>query len=94
MTTYASPAPATRPAPPPEAFLVDWKTDHRGLLSAHRAADGAYVFAIVARQCPESEEAALRRLCLWARLRSLYDALRGPWQKSDAEDFTKAMSQL
>ncbi len=79
-------------------FLADWSPDHRPLSDAHRDEIGRYLMAIVARQAerdqldPDDVRDEARRL--WYRLRLLYDGLRGPFQRSEAEDVHRAMSQL
>ena len=79
-------------------FLADWSSDHRPLTDAHRDEIGRYILAIVARQTerdsldPEEVREEARRL--WYRVRLTYDDFRGPFQRSEAEDVRRAMSQL
>lgn len=79
-------------------FLADWSSDHRPLTEAHRDQFGRYILAIVSRQTedhglePDDVREEARRL--WYRARLIYDGFRGPFQRSEAEDVKRAMSQL
>lgn len=78
--------------------LVDWRDDHRDLSDAHRAAVGAYIGAILARE-PKlvllgSDAARSRATELWRTFRTSYDGLRGAYGKSNAEDFIRAIARL
>ncbi len=79
-------------------FLADWSTDHRPISDRHREHVGDYIMAIVARDAsagdlePEAAREEARRL--WYQFRVTYDGLRGPYQRSEAEDVRRAMGQL
>jgi len=76
--------------------LADGRPDQRPLTPAQRRQVLAYIAAIVRRPARaaagESEEALM--LGLWVRFRDTFDALRGPYAHSDAEDFRLAMQRL
>jgi hypothetical protein len=76
--------------------LSEGRPDQRPLTAAQRRQVLAYIAAIVQRPASaaaaESEEALM--LGLWVRFRDTYDALRGPYGHSDAEDFRLAMQRL
>ena len=76
--------------------LSEGRPDQRPLTPAQRRQVAAYIVAIVRRPAradvAESEEALMRGL--WGRFRDTYDALRGPYGHSDAEDFRLAMQRL
>ncbi len=72
------------------------RPDQRPLTAAQRRQVLAYIAAIVRRparaEAAESDEALM--LGLWVRFRDTFDALRGPYGHSDAEDFRLAMQRL
>ncbi len=76
--------------------LSEGRPDQRPLTPAQRRQVAAYIAAIVRR--PARAEAAVSEetlmLGLWVRFRDTYDALRGPYGHSDAEDFRLAMQRL
>jgi hypothetical protein len=76
--------------------LPEGRPDQRPLTPAQRRQVAAYIAAIVRRparaDAAESEEALM--LGLWVRFRDTFDALRGPYGHSDAEDFQLAMRRL
>ena len=76
--------------------LSEGRPDQRPLTAVQRRQVLAYIAAIVRRRARtaagESEEALMRGL--WGRFRDTYDALRGPYGHSDAEDFRLAMRRL
>jgi hypothetical protein len=76
--------------------LSEGRPDQRPLTPAQRRHVAAYIAAIVrspARAAAaESDEALM--LGLWVRFRATFDALRGPYGHSDAEDFRTAMQRL
>ncbi len=79
-------------------YLADWSSDHRPLSDAHRQQVGDYIMAIVSRQSdaeslgPDGVVDAAREL--WVQFRTTYDGLRGPYQRSEAEDVRRAMGRL
>lgn len=87
--------PALADLPP---FLADWSSDHRPISDAHRSQVGSYIMAILARDTSlaEAGEDAVREEArrLWVHFRTTYDGLRGPYQRSEAEDVRRAMGQL
>jgi hypothetical protein len=80
-------------------FLVDWLGDgHRDLSNEARFQVGRYIHAIVEHdpRLHELGEDAKRdaSAVLWRRFRTDYDARRGVFMKSAAEDVRRAMSRI
>ena len=73
-------------------FLADWKSDHRDLTEQQREDVGSYIMAIVFSQPEEKRAAAATEL--WIRFRNFYDGLRNHGDKTNNEDFRKAMKWL